>query len=87
MKTEQEFWDDAILAAVSNMAGRRDYGVADFPNAMINDAERIADVLTERRSERLAASKKSLYDYYGDEHKERFYYDDQHEERFGDEGI
>lgn len=48
MKTDQEFWDAAILAAVSNMAGRRDYG-HDFPEILVNDAERIADALTERR--------------------------------------
>jgi len=51
MKTDQEFWDDAILAAVSNMAGRRDYG-HDFPEMLVNDAERIADALTERRRSR-----------------------------------
>ena len=54
MKTEQEFWDDAILAAISNMAGRSDYG-HDFPDMMINDAKRIADALVERRSERVRA--------------------------------
>lgn len=62
MKTEQEFWDDAILAAVSNMAGHPDYG-DEFPDMLVNDAERIADALTARRQVRLVASKKSVYEY------------------------
>ena len=62
MKTEQEFWDDAILAAVSNMAGHPDYG-DEFPDMLVNDAERIADALTARRQRRVTASKSSVYRY------------------------
>ena len=76
MKTEQEFWDDAILAAISNMAGRAEYG-HEFPDMMINDAKRIADALVERRSERIRAYRKSVYNNDNPEH----------EERFGDEGF
>ena len=62
MRTEQDFWDEAFLAAVSNMAGRRDYG-DEFPHMLVNDAERIADAVTERRQSRLVKEKRSVYRY------------------------
>jgi hypothetical protein len=60
MRTEQDFWDEAFLAAVSNMAGRRDYE-DEFPHMLVNDAERIADAVTKRRQSRLVKEKQSVY--------------------------
>lgn len=48
----QDFWDKAVLAAISGMAGQPDYNI-DFPDSLVSDATRIADVVTEAREQRL----------------------------------
>lgn len=54
MRTEREFWDDALLAALTALAGQEAYGT-EFPDALIEDATRIADAACEARDKRLPA--------------------------------
>lgn len=48
----QDFWDKAVLAAISGLSGDSQYGV-NFPDSLVNDAVRIADAVTEAREQRL----------------------------------
>lgn len=60
----QDFWDKAVLAAISGMAGQPDYNI-DFPDSLVSDATRIADVVTEAREQRLSPASETREDECG----------------------